>query len=131
MGGNPDGIRSLMKYSRLPVEQIKYVPDADAATVRSIRRGILFLMAFWSGPSIQAFAKLTEVLARLDAENLELVVADVDGSPDLYELPEFRGKVHGAGETAWVWDGKIIATSGLGLNTGCFEPNTLALLAMP
>ena len=44
-----------------------------------------------------------ERLARLgaeDAEALELVVADVDGSPDLCELPEFRGKVHGAGETA-------------------------------
>jgi len=67
MAGNPQGIRSLAKYSRLSVERIKYVPDADATTVRSINRGVLFLMAFWSGPSVQAFAKLTEVLARLDA----------------------------------------------------------------
>lgn len=131
MGGNPDGIRSLAKYSRLPAERIRYVPDADAATVRSIRRGVLFLMAFWSGPAVQAFAKLTEILARLDAEGLELVVVDVDGSPDLYELPEFKGKVHGYGETAWVRDGLIVSTSGLGLNTACFEPNTLALLSMP
>ena len=65
MGGNPDGILSLAKYSRLPAERIRYVPDADVATVRSIRRGVLFLMAFWSGPAVQAFAKLTEVLARL------------------------------------------------------------------
>jgi hypothetical protein len=119
-----------MKYSRLPTDRIRYVPDADAATVRSIRRGVLFLMAFWSGPSVRAFAKLTEVLAGLDVEGLELVVADMDGSPDLYELPEFKGKVHGAGETAWVRDGVIVATSGLGLNTGCFEPNTLDLLSM-
>jgi hypothetical protein len=131
MVGNSQGIRSLAKYSRLPVERIKYIPDADASIVRSIRRGVLFLMAFWSGPAIQAFAKLTEVLARLDAEGLELVVADVDGSPDLYELPEFKGKVHGAGETAWVRNGKIVVTSGLGLNPACFEPNTLALLSLP
>jgi hypothetical protein len=131
MGGNPDGIRSLAKYSKLPIERIKYVPDADTATVRSIRRGVLFLMAFWSGPSVRAFAKLTEVLARLDAGGPELVVADVDGSPDLYELAEFKGKVHGAGETAWVRDGEIVATSSLGLNTACFEPNTLALLSLP
>jgi hypothetical protein len=131
VGGNPDGIRSLARYSRVPVERIRYVPDAVAATVRSIRRGVLFLMAFWSGPSVQAFAKLTEVLTRLHAEELELVVAGVDGSPDLYELPEFKGKVHGAGETAWVRAGEIVATSGLGLNTACFEPNTLALLSMP
>jgi hypothetical protein len=130
MGGNPNGIRSLAKYSKLPAERIRYVADADEATVRSIGRGVLFLMAFWSGPAVQAFAKLTEVLARLDAEGLELVVADVDGSPDLYELPEFKGKVHGAGETAWVRGGKIVATSGLGPNTACFEPNTLALLSI-
>src|SRR3954466_10752896 len=87
MGGNPDGIRSLVKYSRLPAERIRYVPDADAATVRSIRRGVLFLMAFWSGPSVRAFAELTEVLARLDADDLELVVADVDGSPAPWTFP--------------------------------------------
>jgi hypothetical protein len=95
VAGNPQGIRSLVKYSKLPAERIKYVPDADAATVLSIRRGILFLMAFWSGPSVQAFARLTEVLARLKAEGFELVVVDVDGSAELYELPESGG--HEAG----------------------------------
>jgi hypothetical protein len=29
-----------------------------------------------------------------------------------------------------VRDGKIVATSGLGLNTACLEPNTLALLSL-
>lgn len=60
MGGNPDGIHSLAKYSKLPLERIRYVPDADEATLRSIRRGVLILMAFRSGPAVQAFAKLTE-----------------------------------------------------------------------
>src|SRR5258707_194542 len=46
-------------------------------------------------------AALPEAGTRLDAECLELVVVDVDGSPALYELPEFKGKVQGAGETAW------------------------------
>jgi hypothetical protein len=131
MAGNPDGIRSLATYSRLPAERIRYVSDANEATVRSIHRGVLFLMAFWSGSAVQAFAQLTQVFATLDTRDLELVVADVDGSPELYELPEFNGKVHGHGETAWVLDGKIIATSGMGLNTACFEPNTLALLELP
>lgn len=58
-----------------------------------------------------------------------LIVADVDGSPGLYEVPEFLGKVHGHGETAWVSGGKIVATSGLGRNTDCFQPNTAALLS--
>lgn len=131
MGGNPDGLRSLVKYSKLPAERIKYVADANEDTVRSIGRGILFLMAFWSGPSVMAFAKLTEVLAALKADDLELVVVDVDGSADLYELPEFKGQISGSGETAWLRQGKIVNTSGRGMNVECFKLNTLALLAMP
>jgi hypothetical protein len=131
MAGNPKGIKSLAKYTKLPIERVKYVSDADGGTVRSIRRGVLFMMAFWSGPSVRAFSKLTEVVARLDGTAaLEFVVADVDGSPGLYEIPEFKDKIHGWGETAWVRDGKIVATSGLGLNIDCFEPNTAALLSM-
>jgi hypothetical protein len=68
MNGNPDGHRSLAKYSKLPVERIRYVPDADERVVRAITRGVLFQMAFWSGPAVQAFAKLTEVVATLDPE---------------------------------------------------------------
>jgi hypothetical protein len=132
MMGNREGLNSLVKYTNLPMERVKYVPDADAETVRSIGRGILFLMAFWSGPSVKAFSKLTEVVAHLDeTAALEFVVVDVDGSPDLYELPEFKGKIHGAGETAWIRHGKILTTSGLGLNLDCFEPNTAALLSTP
>jgi hypothetical protein len=63
MTGNPDGLRSLAKYSKLSVERIRYVPEADERVVRAITRGVLFQMAFWSGPAIQAFAKLTEVVA--------------------------------------------------------------------
>jgi hypothetical protein len=131
MATNPEGIRWLAKYSRLPMDRIRYVAAADEPTVRSIHRGVLFIMAYWSIHSVQAFARLTEVLARLDAEGLEVVVADMDDSSGLCQLPEFRGKVSGAGETAWVREGRIVATSGLGLNTACFEPRTLALLSLP
>ncbi len=131
MSGNLEGLRSLAKYTDLPIERIKYFPDADESVIRSVHRGILFLMAFWSGTSVQAFAKLTEVVARLDLSNaIDRVVVDIDGSPALYELPEFSGKVHGHGETAWVRAGNIISTSGLGFNTDCFEPNTVSLLSM-
>ena len=130
--GNPEGLRSLAKYSKLPIERVSYLSDADAGVIEQIDRGILFLMAFWSGPSVTAFAKLTQVVGNLDKrEELELVVVDVDGSPDLYQLPEFAGKVHGTGETAWDREGKIVTTSGLGLNIDCFVPNTTLLLESP
>ena len=131
MEGNPNGLRSLAKYSRLPIERIKYIADADEGTVRSIGRGILFLMAFWSGPSVMAFAKLTEVLASLPADDLEIVVVDVDGSPALYELSEFKGNITGSGETAWVRNGRIVSTSLRGMKVEITKLNTLALLAMP
>ena len=132
MTGNPDGLRSLAKYSKLPVERIRYVPDADERVVRAITRGVLFQMAFWSGPAVQAFAKLTEVVAKLDPEGrIELVVVDIDGSEALSAVSEFLGGVRGAGETAWVRNGSVVATSGLGLNVECFVPNTRSLLEAP
>jgi hypothetical protein len=129
MGGNADGLQSLAKYTKMPVARIRYVPDAGIETVRSIHCGILYLMAFWSGYSVQAFAKLAEIVSKFSDNELEFVVVDVDGSPDLYEMSEFKGRIHGYGETAWVMDGGIVATSGRGLNTACFEANTLALVA--
>lgn len=89
-------------------------------------------MAFWSGPAVQAFARLAEVIAKLDPDGrLELVVVDIDGSEALSAVSEFRGGVRGAGETAWVRNGSVVATSGLGLNAECFVPNTRALLEAP
>ena len=129
MTGNPDGLPSLAKYSKLPVERIKYVPDADERVIREITRGILFQMAFWSGPAVQAFAKLTEVVARLDPDGrIEFVAVDIDGSEGLSAVSEFLGGVRGAGETAWVRNGSVIATSGLGLDVECLVSNTRALL---
>jgi len=129
--GNSEGLRSLAKCSKLPIERIDYRPEADETAIRSIDRGILFLMAFWSVPSVTAFAKLTEIIARLDkVGELELVMVDVDGSPALYEEPEFFERIRGAGETAWIRSGKIVTTSGLGLNIDCYEPNTVSLLSL-
>ena len=129
MIGNLDGLHSLAQYTRLPIERIRYVPDAAERTIRAISRGILFQMAFWSGPAVQAFAKLTEVIARLDPDGLlELVVVDIDGAEGLSAVSDFLGGVRGAGETAWVRNGSVIATSGVGMNVECFVPNTRALL---
>jgi hypothetical protein len=42
---------------------------------------------------------------------LELIVVDIDGCPDLYMLPEFDGRLHGAGEAAWILGGKTLFVS--------------------
>ena len=69
------------------------------------------------------------MLEAVDPEGrLELVVVDTDGCPDIWELPEFVGKMHGAGETAWIREGQLVGTSGLGYHPECFEPYTRLLL---
>jgi hypothetical protein len=125
-------ILRLKKHSKFPVDRFHFLAGADASIIKKIDRGILFLMALWSLPSAYSFAYLTSVIAALDKSgSLEIVVTDVDGSPELYVVPEFLGSVHGCGEMAWIRNGKIITTSGRGLSFACIEPNTTALLTMP
>src|SRR5436190_22434543 len=95
-------IRVLVEHSALPSSRFRYVPRADEQTIQCIRLGILFIMAFWSGPSLAAFRLLTEAVARMDPDgHLEIIVADIDESTTLFKLPEFTGMPTGVGETAW------------------------------
>jgi hypothetical protein len=107
----------------------RFYSETDRAVIATIPCGVLFVMAFWSGPARLAFEELKRVLEMLDPDgHLELVVVDTDGCPDLYELPEFVGKLAGAGEAAWVCAGQIVRTSGHGYRPECFEPYTRHLL---
>jgi len=108
----------------------RFLPEADRSVIAGIGRGILFIMAFWSGTARLAFAELKRVLGRYDpGGQLEVVVVDTDGCPDLYEHPAFVDRMHGAGEAAWIVGGEVVCTSGLGFNPKCFEPFTRHLLA--
>jgi hypothetical protein len=120
MNHAPRGSPMVEGYSRreslyLPPEldsRTRFYPEADRSIVGTISCGVLFVMAFWSGPSRLTFAALKKVLAEVDPEGrVELVVVDTDGCPELYDLPEFRGGLAGAGETAWVKDGQIVSTA--------------------
>ena len=44
----------------------------------------------------------------------QLHILDVDQHPELYDLPELAGKIHGWGEAAAVRDGKIVFFTVLG-----------------
>ena len=123
-----DRMEILARDSPLPRSRIRFLAEADESVVDRVTCGVVFVMAFWSGPSRQAYRRLTEVLAALDPEGrLEFVVVDADGCPALYDRAEFIGRMSGAGETAWVRDGHILCDSGRGYNPECFEPNTRML----
>jgi hypothetical protein len=111
-------------------DRTRFYSEAAKSIVGTIRCGVLFVMAFWSGTSRLAFAELKRSLEANDPEGrLELILVDADGCPSLYELPEFIGKLHGHGEAAWVLGGKFVCTSGLGYHPECMEPNTRLLLS--
>jgi hypothetical protein len=80
------------------------VDNADATTIADIERGVLFVDASWSLPSMHARGALAQ---RLEDVPVELVIADIDRSPALSELPALVDKLHGAGESIWVRDGAI------------------------
>jgi hypothetical protein len=124
-----DRVKALGELPASHAGRTRFLAEADRSVFGTIRLGVLFVMAFWSGPSRQGFAKLKEVLAALDpGGRLDLVVVDIDGCPNLYETAEFSGQLHGWGEVAWVRDGRVVRTSGLGYNPECFEPFTRELL---
>jgi len=125
-----DRMDILARDSPITRSRIRFLAEADGSVVDQIRCGVVFVMAFWSVHSYQAYRRLTEVLAALDPEGrLEFVVLDTDGSPALYDRAKFIGRMSGAGETAWVRDGHILFDSGRGYNPECFEPNTKMLLS--
>ena len=90
---NPIGQFDSMSANDLR-DLVRYFPEADETIIGGIERGILFLMAFWSGPSVKTFASITKEVLRFDTSHaLEFVVVDSDGSPALYEMPEFLGQI--------------------------------------
>ncbi len=125
-----DPVKALGELPTSHAGRMRFLAEADRSVISSIRLGVLFIMAFWSGPSRQGFAKLKQVLAATDpGGRLEVLVVDTDGCPDLYKAPEFIGQLHGWGEVAWVRDGRVVCTSGIGYHPECFEPFTRQLLA--
>jgi hypothetical protein len=109
--------------------RVRYLPEADRSVLPEIHCGILFVMAFWSVTSFQSFSRLKQALSWHDpCGRLQVVVVDTDGCPDLYEVPELAGKMHGNGEAVWVSAGRVLRTESCNSNPEAFETYTRHLL---
>src|SRR5437868_5443393 len=79
MNRRADVPEPLVRKPGFPAARIDYLEEADESIFREISCGVLFVMAFWSGPSWKAFARLKEVLSKLDPEGkLQFVVVNTD-----------------------------------------------------
>ena len=85
-----------------------------ATNIKSIERGIIFLMAEWSGQAKWSHKQLTEFLKQRQIAPEHFICIDVDHEPDIYDLPELSGKIHGFGEAVVVRDGRIVFVTTLG-----------------
>jgi len=127
MPGNPDGFKRLITAGSPLAKRIRYLPDSDPPVIQTIRCGVLFVMAWWSGSSRIAWATMKKTLAEMDPTGqLEIVVIDIDGMVG-FEATNLGPTQHGCGETTWVSDGKPITTSWV-IQTDLFRENTTTLL---
>jgi uncharacterized protein (TIGR02996 family) len=120
VGGWPDHYFHFVKHYPDLWERIVYVAGATPGLLASVRRGIVFLMAWWSGPARQAFAALASALRASDPDGrLLLVVIDVDGIPgesaaEFEQLLRPHHHLSGSGEALWVCRSRVIGATSIG-----------------
>jgi hypothetical protein len=98
------------RYSALPLERVHLVSRFEDFRLSQIRRGIVYLFAVWSVPSVLHFRSITEALSRIDWSDLEFYVVDIDCVPEDFMRATFQCRAAGAGETLWVRDGVVVAS---------------------
>ena len=86
--------------------------DADLSTTKlaDLNCAIVFVNAFWSGPSLAALRDLADIIYELDPiGTLSLIVCDTDCVPSLADTEWGLHTTGGIGEMAWVCGGAIVA----------------------
>jgi len=97
---------TVTRYCAVPQERVRIVSRFEDLPLTQIRRGIIYLLAAWSGPSVMHFRFITEALSRIDWSGLEFYVVDIDCVPhDFIQATFQRGAPAGVAETIWVRDG--------------------------
>jgi len=101
-------LSTLAKYSAVPVARIDYRNVIDEGEIGNVNSGIVMLMAFWSGTAVAAFRTYTGLIARTPlAEQLQLVVGNIDESPALYKSGPFVGNISGSCECVFIQRGQL------------------------
>jgi hypothetical protein len=87
---------------------------STVTSIRDIDRGIVFLMAEWSGPAQWAWRQLCEFVGSYAGPKPNLVKIEWQDSGPVSNLPELEGKVHAWGEAVVVKHGQIVLFTVLG-----------------
>src|SRR6478672_3566654 len=68
----------VQKNSTLPIGRLRVLSRFEDIGLTSMRRGIVFVFAAWSGPAVLALRRFTQIMAELPTGALDLVVLDTD-----------------------------------------------------
>jgi hypothetical protein len=122
MTSDPDKFQRFVQRVGLEVGNIIYLAVADEQVIRRMVKGIVFLVAWWSGTSIQPLAEFVRSIAALQPHGIDVLVIDVDGAEGLCRLPELGQFVtRGAGESLLMINGKIADKAYLHKNIAIVE----------
>lgn len=103
--------KDIIEGRVLPRTKLRFLERAGVQELERLDTGVLFILAWWSGPAYIALDHLAKAILRADPNGeLELLIVDTDGIPELYECDLLRGKIHGVGESIWKRKREVIST---------------------
>jgi hypothetical protein len=114
MSGVQDGLQRLHEYSRDTFSASEFVPNAEEADLR-VTNGLVFLIAFWSGPAIVGFKNICAALSKIAVpQGFVFRVPDWDGAAQFIEHFQHEGVfVGGNAEALWYKNGTVVAGTSL------------------
>ncbi len=103
--------KDIIEGRILPRTKVRYFEHAGVRELEAVDTGVVFILAWWSGPAHIALDHLAKAILTADpGGRLALCIVDTDGIPDLYDHDLFRGKIHGYGECVWKRKSEVVDT---------------------
>ncbi len=99
---------TFRRHITIPPDQLVLVEPGESVPLCSMERGIVFILAKWSGQSQLAFRALNKALAQTEGfADLPVYIADTDSAMTQEFLAQIGETPSGGGETYWVVGGRI------------------------
>lgn len=113
MSLNRTNTEILRGYCGSLFDRIEYFEASDLSTAE-IERGLLFLMAFWSGPAVLGFRNICRVFERDGVpDGFIFRVVNIDGvsRPLMSHLSQLCPQIGGNAEGYWYRSRQVFATT--------------------
>ena len=110
---NKSNAEILQGYSGVLFDRIEYLESSDESAAE-IERGLLFLMAFWSGPAVVGFRNICRVFERDGVpDGFTFRVLNIDGvaRPLMIQLSQLCPQIGGNAEGYWFRSRQVFATT--------------------